>query len=503
MKNKGYQPATKAIILARVSTEEQAKDNKLSVPAQLRNGRDYANGGGKFNTIREVIAEFCFNESASKDRRNKFEKAIKIVETATEPIAIIADKVDRFQRSFKETARFEELRKDGKVELHFVGQNLIIYRNSPAYELMIWDLFVMLARSYVLTIGDNIKRTYREKLRRGEFPAGLVPTGYLNETIDGKKSIVLDPERAPFVKKCFELYSTEKYSISQLTGLMRNAGFTTKPKRVRVNGDLIKRSPKKVSIGDVSNILREPFSTGKFYYKDPDTGERKFWDNKGTYPILIGWSLYQNVQKILNKNNSRLNGYKKNNFLFRKLIRCGWCGCDFTLEDMSRTYKNKTSPQTNEIYYHCTNGKAASDPDFYKRNFGTSHSGVYVSKKGKRKGETIISCPGHTRPWWKEKDIEECLLLYMDKINYGEEVFEWLRSAMEEDYTEQADMLKIQIKSTKVRLTNNNNLIKNLVHSMARETDLELKSAYREEYDSINPARRNLKKRSPDWKRPL
>jgi len=87
------QRAKKTIILARVSTEEQARDNHHSIPAQLKNLREYCE-----RKELEVIAEYEFDESASKDRRKKFETAIKGFETSKEPLAITVDKVDRFQR---------------------------------------------------------------------------------------------------------------------------------------------------------------------------------------------------------------------------------------------------------------------------------------------------------------------------------------------------------------------------------------------------------------------
>ena len=48
--------ATKALIIARVSTEEQAKeDEKFSLQAQLRELRAYFKTGGKFKTLKQLI----------------------------------------------------------------------------------------------------------------------------------------------------------------------------------------------------------------------------------------------------------------------------------------------------------------------------------------------------------------------------------------------------------------------------------------------------------------
>ena len=277
MKNSLNHRASKAIVLARVSSEEQAADSHFSIPAQLRNLREYCE---KKNL--KIATEHQFDESASKDQRKKFEQAIKEAEQFSEPVAIVADKVDRFQRGWRETVRFDELRKEGKVELHFASQGLVIHRNSQPHELMMWDAFVMFARSYVLQLSANVKRSIKERLEQGQFPGGETPTGYKNTKVEvspGKfvKKIEIDHERAKHVCKCFSLYATGRYSVKQLAEEMRNAGFTTKTKRVRVDGKLIERESKKVSEVDVLNILKEPFYFGRFRYRHPETGERDLW----------------------------------------------------------------------------------------------------------------------------------------------------------------------------------------------------------------------------------
>lgn len=47
-----------------------------------------------------------------------------------ETIAVLVDAVDRLQRSFKETPLLEELRVSGKIELHFIRENLKISKDT-------------------------------------------------------------------------------------------------------------------------------------------------------------------------------------------------------------------------------------------------------------------------------------------------------------------------------------------------------------------------------------
>jgi DNA invertase Pin-like site-specific DNA recombinase len=494
-KNNGYQPATKAIILARVSTKGQGEEDRFSLPAQLRKLREYVKDGGKFGTIKEVITELRIKESAYKGKRTKFREALKIVEKYNEPIAIVFDVVDRFTRRWKEVSEFDSLREEGKIELHFVSQGLALHRNSRAYEIQNWETHVLFAKNQSVMISERVKDSIREKLLQGKI-SGYVPSGYLNTDIEvapGKfvKVIKIDSGRAPFVIKCFELYATGKYSMERLTHIMRESGFTIKPKRVLQNDELVEKEPRLCTINDIAEILGNPFYAGRPMRKDPYTGEYRLWDINDSYEPLITWSLFQKVQEVLKVGNTRVCGYKNNKFKFQGFVTCGFCDCLLTPEEMSRTYKDKNSAKAKEaIYYHCTSGKAISDPDFYKKTFGTEHSGVYVSKKGKRKGQTIYSCP---QRWWKESEIEESILAQLDMIHYGEEFFDWLRKILKSDYEERTAFAKGKIKVARTKYTQNEDIIRTLVISMAKEEDLQLKEDYHKNYQSLKKKQEELR----------
>ena len=82
----------KAIILARVSTEEQ-KEAGNSLPAQTERLESYCKRKGF-----EIVKNFSFDESAYKKKRDEFDKLLEIVQEVSkkEKIAVCFDKVDRF-----------------------------------------------------------------------------------------------------------------------------------------------------------------------------------------------------------------------------------------------------------------------------------------------------------------------------------------------------------------------------------------------------------------------
>ena len=197
----------KAIILARVSTKEQQEEG-YSIPAQVRRLTEYAR-----KKQLTVYKTFQITESSSLDTRKEFEKVITLIKKSKESIALITDTVDRLQRSFRESVILEDFRKTGKLELHFFRENLILNQNSNSNDLIRWDMGVMFARSYVLQLSDNVKRSIEQKLRNGDW-IGKAPIGYINtEDEEGNKIIIPDPERARYIRKIFEMYATGNYSM--------------------------------------------------------------------------------------------------------------------------------------------------------------------------------------------------------------------------------------------------------------------------------------------------
>lgn len=106
----------KAIIIARVSTEEQKEANN-SLPAQIFRLKKYCQGKGY-----EIIKEFSFDESAYKDKRTDFDSILDYVIEQKEAMAVCFDKVDRLSRNIfdkRVSLLYEKALKD-EAELCFV-----------------------------------------------------------------------------------------------------------------------------------------------------------------------------------------------------------------------------------------------------------------------------------------------------------------------------------------------------------------------------------------------
>lgn len=74
----------------------------------------------------DLLEVYEITESSTKDTRKKFEAVIKRIKESKEPIALIVDTIDRLQRSFRESVELGDLLKQGKLELHFLRENLVL-----------------------------------------------------------------------------------------------------------------------------------------------------------------------------------------------------------------------------------------------------------------------------------------------------------------------------------------------------------------------------------------
>jgi site-specific DNA recombinase len=319
----------KAIILARVSTEEQKIEGQ-SIPAQLARAREYAN-----KKEFKIKSEHQFDESSTKDKRKKFEQVIDEIKKSKEKIALVVETVDRLQRGFKESVQLDDFRKKDKLEIHFIRENLVIHKDSNSSEIQRWDLAVFVAKSFVLQISDNVKRTIGYKLNNGEW-ISQAPIGYINtEDINGNKDVVPDPARSHFITKVFEMYATGNYSIRQTQKEIVELGLKTHSK-----------TPKAPTVSTIEYIIKNPFYYGEMQSKG------KLYPHK--YQQLIPKELWDKAQEVRLGYHKKPFKYGAKPYIFRGLIKCADCGCTIT-PDTSKGH----------IYYSCTNYKKMHDKRIY------------------------------------------------------------------------------------------------------------------------------------------
>lgn len=311
----------KAIILARVSTEEQ-KEAGNSLPAQIERLENYCKRKGF-----DIIKNFSFDESAYKSQRSDFDKIIAEIKSQKEKVVVCFDKVDRFSRNVfdKSVSVLYELAMDDKIELHFASDNLVINSKISATEKFHFGINLNLAKYYSDAISDNVKRAYEQKLRNGEW-IGKAPIGYKNIDLEnGTKSIIFDPDKQHLIRELFKLYASGKYSMKGLAKLMKEKGLRND------------RTNTPISTSQIEQILKNPFYYGMMRVKDRQYPHK--------YEPLISLNLFNKVHEVINSYNRQ--NFKRTNkpYVFRGLVKCQECGCSISPEIKKGKY----------VYYHCTN----------------------------------------------------------------------------------------------------------------------------------------------------
>ena len=178
------------------------------------------------------------------------------------------------------------------------------------------DIHVAVARNYSENLREEVKKGMREKAEQGTYP-GHAPFGYRNDKTT--RTIVVDPERAPVLKRIFELYGSGQHSLTSL----RNAVF--EETGVRLNRAYLEK------------LLKSRFYLGYFVWQGVEY--------KGTHPPLIDAATFDRVQDVFaGRHKPRIH---KHDFAFAGLLRCAHDGCTVTAEHHKGKY----------TYYRCSYGR--------------------------------------------------------------------------------------------------------------------------------------------------
>jgi len=312
----------KYFIYARKSTDAEDKQ-VLSIEAQLVELREFAKKQNLF--IKEELFEA---KTAKQPGREVFNVMIKRIER-DEANGILAWHPDRLARNSMDGGKIIYLTDTGKlVDLRFPTYN---FENSAQGKFMLSIIFGQ-SKYFVDSLSENVKRGFRQKLRRGEYP-GFAPLGYKNNVLT--HSIEVVPEDARKIRELFELYATGRYSIAELRKLATASGLASRRKHVPLSNSNVER------------LLKNHFYYGAFEFN----GEL----HEGTHPPIISKELFDKAQAALSlRSKPRING--PHYHVFRGFIRCDTCGCMITSEIQKQRY----------IYYRCTRKRGTCNQPFVR-----------------------------------------------------------------------------------------------------------------------------------------
>lgn len=313
----------KAVIYARVSSDEQQKEG-FSIPAQIDLLKNYA----KKNNI-EVVKIYEESQTAKQAGRAKFNEMLSFLHASKDINTILVEKTDRLYRNFKDYVLIDE----NKFEIHLVKENEIIGKNATSHQKFVHGIKVLMAKNFIDNLSEETKKGRLKKAQEGYF-IGQVPYGY--KKLDPKTSVI-DEEKAPFVRRAFELYAQGDLSLEKVRNILFEEKYIYQP------------SFPKISKGQLQFILQNINYTGSLKFQDEIY--------EGRHEAIIPKKLFDDVQKAFKKDNKPL--YRnEHNFAFASLLKCAECGCTITAELKKGKY----------VYYHCTgHDKNCSQKKIYIR----------------------------------------------------------------------------------------------------------------------------------------
>ena len=313
-------PNMRYFLYARKSTDEPDRQI-LSIEAQLAELREYASKEGL-----PIVKEFIESKTAKEPGREIFNEMVAAIDGGKAQ-GIIAWHPDRLCRNSIDGGRLIYLVDTGKITaLKFPT---FWFDPTPQGKFMLSIAFGQ-SKYYVDNLSENVKRGFRQKLRNGVCP-GSAPPGYMHDK--NTRTIILDKERARFVRKAFELYATGDYPLAEIRRIINAAGLKG-------------RHPEPFSVSSYQYMLRNPAYYGVIRYN----GEI----HEGRHEPIISKALFDKCQEVMLRK-SKPKGPRLKPYTYRGVSHCATCGCFIT-----------TETQKAHNYLRCTKRKGPCDEPFVR-----------------------------------------------------------------------------------------------------------------------------------------
>lgn len=346
-----YNPNEKckqAILFARVSSKRQ-KDEGISLEVQEKTIAQYCKQNGF-----KILDTFSIDESSTRGSRKKFHEMLDLAEKCNGKVAIVVNYVDRLQRTYTDTPILEQLRLSGKIEIHALRENLIITKDSPAMDLTVWYMHILMANFQVNVMIDKVKSSQKENWSLGKWQ-GLAPIGYINAKDDDRKAtLIIDEQRAPIIKILFEEYATGLHSLQSLWYKARELGLISKEKNHYENSKNYNKRTY-ISRNKIEDILKNPFYYGVMKVKGQLIPH--------IYEPIISKALFDKVQEVFRSKSRKVfsheQQYKAIPFAFRGIIKCATCGCTITPERKIRPNKTYVTLKCSHLRGNCQQGNVS------------------------------------------------------------------------------------------------------------------------------------------------
>lgn len=227
---------------------------------------------------------------------------------------------------------------------------------------------------YSQDISNKIRAVKNRKQEKGEYIAPYAPYGYMKDP-NNKNHLIIDEEKAPIVKKIFELY-LKGIGTPKIAKLLNDKNIPAPSKFLETQR--YKKCSHKWNKGTIYRILKEKVYIGtivghKSYKVNHKVKTRTaipkskwiYVDNQ--HEPIIDKETFEKVQiKLANGNQCR---ERKNYNPIKQFVYCGHCGAKATLKTCKRqvksgeihTHQYFVCGKKSDNYHNCDNGTISSN----------------------------------------------------------------------------------------------------------------------------------------------
>lgn len=316
------QQPLKYCLYARKSTEQDERQ-AMSIDSQIKEMMDLANRE-QLQVV--TIKQESYSAKASA-KRPIFNSLLEEIRN-DQYDGILTWAPDRLSRNAGDLGSLVDLMDAGKLQkIRTFGQS---FSNTPNEKFLLMILCSQ-AKLENDNRGINVKRGIRAKCETGWRPC-MPPLGYFTRGASGNgKDVIIDEERAPYIKQMFEMSATGK-SGRHIRQWLEDNG-------VRTRGD------KLIPLSMIYRMLGSTFYYGEFEYPK---GSGKWY--QGNHEPLITKELFDKVQEQLKVPIKAKWGSKE--FPFKQFMKCYSCGSSLVGE--IKIKKLKDGSENMHTYYHCS-----------------------------------------------------------------------------------------------------------------------------------------------------
>lgn len=306
------------VIYARYSSHSQSEQ---SIEGQIAVCKEYAKKND-YTIVGEYIDRAL---TGTNDNRPQFKQ---MIEDSNKKFfnGVLVYQLDRFARNRYDSAIYKNKLKKNNVRVFSAKENI----SDDASGILVESFLEGMAEYYSVELSQKVKRGRILNAEKCKSNGGIPSLGY---KVDSNQKYIIDKEKAPIVKKIFEMYANG-YIMADIIKYLNENNYTT----------VLNRPFNKNSI---RTILLNKRYTGVYISSGIEI--------PGGMPRIISDELFNKVAEIMKKNKKApARARAKADYLLTTKLFCGTC--KEMLTGLSGTSRNGTIHN----YYTCNGRKKHS-----------------------------------------------------------------------------------------------------------------------------------------------